>query len=434
MNNQETLETKSDFRSGEEWAKNYRPIKRSGDRPARVGGTLFDDLSGTEGKYVHQMDREFVWSVFSNGYFEYIQNGLTTGAIGYLVSDNPERFKDQHLRFAIGYDGIDWDAFERFQNGGSTVVEEANTEEFEADGDNLDGSIEAVTAEPVADPVGDEVEAADREPLTQDSEALAALPEPEAADLPVAPHETEEEALTAIAIDSAVAEEEHSSAEYEYPPAEPHYPGVAWHDPYLETDPAAVEPVEPLAEVYSGEVQPDETQQSEPDVSYDLPTAEPETETVEHSPIEEYVEGESHHEFSSSQVESSYGEFEQVPALVQPEQEYQDPSECEPPTEYQNVQEAIAEAPQQRLAEPVVLEPEPAPPQVLIRELPFGYEAARLDFDIYGGWPGAFQCKSCRGNGFYAGVRMCGIECPDCVGRGWNIPHGSPHEIQVVVR
>ncbi len=54
----------------------------------------------------------------NNGHFDYIKNGLDSGAIGYLVSDNPARFSEISTKFVVGYDQIDWKAFERLQEGG----------------------------------------------------------------------------------------------------------------------------------------------------------------------------------------------------------------------------------------------------------------------------------------------------------------------------
>jgi hypothetical protein len=433
------LETKSDFQSAEEWAKKYRPLKRSGNRPARVGGTLFDDLTGTEGKFIRSEERQFVWSVFSNGYFEFIQNGLIQGAVGYLLSDNPELTKDQGLKFAIGYDSIDWNAFERFQNGETMVAEEAKAEEIadRLDHDNEaehDDSEEDVTVEPAAVAVFDEDETAVTESPIQEIESLEAVPlegvhhEPGA--LSESPDKTEEEALTEIAAETEVIEDERSSAEYEYPPAEHYYQ----EGTYLETEPIAVAPVEPVAEEYSDEVQPDDTLQAGPEASYNPPAVIPEVESVEdphYDPLVTEVAPASAEEYPETE-KHTVEVLEELPySLVEPTT-----SDIEPgpqaPEEYQHAPEAIAEEPQQWAIESVVEDPAPEP-QALVRQLPFDYEAARLDYDIYGEWPGATQCKSCCGSGFYAGITMTGIGCPDCAERGWNPPPGSPHEIPVVV-
>jgi hypothetical protein len=74
------------------------------------------------------------------------------------------------------------------------------------------------------------------------------------------------------------------------------------------------------------------------------------------------------------------------------------------------------------------------PPQeepIGMRKLPIGLEEAKKDHDTYGPWPEAVECGSCCGNGYFAGIRMCDIDCETCDGRGWNPATGSPLEIPI---
>ncbi len=122
----------------------------------RNNGTLFD-RHGEDRKFVNRMEREFIWSVCHNGYFEYVQAGIhnDSNVIGYLVTDNPVLFADLNSKFAIGFPMIDWNTFERC--GEPEVTSEANLDighvtsaapEFETPAKQHAASVQKIETEP----------------------------------------------------------------------------------------------------------------------------------------------------------------------------------------------------------------------------------------------------------------------------------------------
>lgn len=67
--------------------------------------------------------------------------------------------------------------------------------------------------------------------------------------------------------------------------------------------------------------------------------------------------------------------------------------------------------------------------RIVKRTLPVGMASVCIDYQSFGSWPGAVECKECNGTGNFYGNDEDGdyLPCDECSGRGWNPPAGGPH-------
>jgi len=455
------LETRSDFQSAEVWAKIYRPIKQRNRVDKRVGGTLFD-ASGVDGAFVARMDKEFVWSVFNAGFFDYVQNGLAEDAVGYLVSDNPVLFKDLNIKFAIGYDDIDWGDFDQFQEAMVTVDDNYSAAQLDDDIESVDASVEAPVdpdgCEPGIEPVVEEPEIVAVEGGSTNFESLPVepvrareQPAPEAAALDQVTH-YDAEARGLDTLDAAhayTAEIAGNSADPvvvddQVALASPYLPGVDGCDPFAESDPGADCREEVVLVDVAGDIQSVATQQIELEIAHAPEQPATEALSVPEDTICEPDRAQVYDLDANAEPVHECDEPEHLPDDESAEPFSLDTSSfapAEPDAEVEEVSVASAVCEQEAEAvdeEPDLSadrEPDPlaTPDPLIMRELPVGWEAAQIDFETYGAWPNSVLCQSCQGTGFFAGIRISEIGCPLCDERGWKPPEGTPHEIPVTV-
>ncbi len=476
------LETKSDFQSAEEWAIRYCPLKHRRGKSECVGGTLFD-VGGEDLKFVTRMDKEFVWSVFNNGCFDYIENGLDSGAIGYLVSDNPVRFAEISTKFAIGYDQIDWNVFERVQEDGHLAVEddesieglngsvedfdvesempESGTVEMSAEISRENASLVKAESHPAAsegsgmqmdtgEGATDETSVSSEpvfvaEPVSWPVESVPDL------DTCKEDRETEETILAAEPVKGAPVEVGRSESS-QLPEAIASYPGVVMESAQsvdaesYESDPA--EKAEVAVDGFAGELPTTEPEPIDEQPQCETVDSMPEEQAQGHAPSGEYESAEERNAQHAGETVATvdgneYAGVGAAPAESNGEAGSSDDFSYAPvepvcgedgaPEQFTYETEAPDEdqyAPSDQYREHQWAEPAPRQP-VAMRQIPIGREAAQRDRETYGPWPDSVPCTSCRGNGFYAGIQMSGIGCDKCDERGWNPAPGAPIEIPV---
>ncbi len=476
------LETKADFQSAEEWAFRYRPLKHGRGADECVGGTLFD-VEGEDFKFVARMDKEFVWSLFNNGHFDYIENGLNSGAIGYLVSDNPVRFAEISTKFAIGYDQIDWNAFERAQEDGHLAIEDDESSEGlnggVGDFDVENETPESGTAEQLAEISGENVPFVEAEsyPATPEGSAVrfdvgeGATDEASVSTEPVSVAETvswsfesvpdldtrkedcetEEIIPAAEPVEGAPAEEGRSGSN-QFPEAIASYPGDVMESVLpvdaesYESDPT--KKAEVADDRFAGELPITEPEQIDAQPECEIVDSMPEEQAQGSASAGEYesaaqrnpqhavevvatIDGNEHAGIGTTPAghngeDGSGDDFSYAPVVPVWGEEglpEQDTYETDGAVEAQY-------APADQYGEHQWAEPAPLQP-VGMRQIPIGREAALLDRETYGPWPESVTCTSCHGNGFYAGIQMSDIGCDKCDERGWNLAPGAPIEIPV---
>lgn len=388
MGKQIIPEEAPEFRSAEEWAEQYQPVKKDIGIRDCLGGTLFDPF-GEGRQYVGRMGEVFVWAVLNNGYFDYVQNGFSADALGYLVSDNPVRFTDAETKFVIGYEEIDWEVFARLRESGATAALDDNPEE------STDGAAD----EPDA---GADL---DKPFPPEDAASISA-----AADGYAEPAPIDHAPVVEDATDAAPAEEVPDEIAEEARCAH----GEALPDTGL----AANIEEEPEQAVMA------------PPVAFAQELESPPTDTASVDAKNDFAEGVNPSEYKPDV-------YTEVSTAIEAQQIETDLSEDEPPGVTATSTSMESECPdegQQPMAEDPdsgwVEEP-PAKEPVGVRRLPIGSEDVQLDLEAYGAWPNAVACKACRGNGCFAGIEMCGIDCDGCDGRGWNPAPGAPREIPI---
>ncbi len=412
--------TRENFKDAADWEKKYRPIRHGTGTRVRSNGTLFD-RQGEHRRFVITMEREFVWSVFHNGFFEYIQAGLhkDSDVVGYLVTDNPVLFADLASKFAIGYHMIDWPAFEHrgvlelateevLDIGDVTAVRQ----EIEVPGEQPAASVQKVEAELVGEEIAsgckDEkaptyaIVPAKRKDRTPNSvkRLVGSFRRMTEERKPMLSRETVEEPRSVLA----------AAPETPVSPS----PTLA---PVSELLPPEMPPaITPTPAQIPGPGRP--TSVLRPKSRFARPRPKPAPQPF--------------------------------PQFAPPSTPAPDPQPTPKPTPVQVIVASSVSLRTKTIIPPATpppptpaADPLPLPDtsaamakalQVRVRYLPFGIDAAKLDQQVYGPWPNAIECKVCCGNGYFGGVVVGLIACDDCEGRGWNPPPGTPAELAVPVK
>jgi hypothetical protein len=402
-------ETRQNFKNADDWEKKYRPMMHGHGIRVRNNGTLFD-RQGEDRKFVHRMEREFIWSVFHNGVLEYIQAGRhnDSNVVGYLITDNPVLFADLNSKFAIGYHAIDWNAFEHPSepklateeviDGGNVTVP---VPEILAPAEQSAASVEKVEAEPACPemaPGGEDKKS--QVPAIGEKKDKAANPVMRLVgsfrrktedNRPIpASKAVEDPCAVPVSVPDAPTPQEPVPARV-VAPLPPEMP------PAVTTTPAPI---------------PATAQAPRPARPAAAPKPKPRFARPKLSPLP----------------------FPQLAPLSTPGP---DPLPTPPPkpvivtaaTVNIQVKPTLPQA-KPPTATPAA-DPLPSPDtsaaaatavQVRVRYLPIGTDAAKLDLQVYGPWPHATECKDCCGTGNFAGVIVGLIACECCEGRGWNPP------------
>jgi hypothetical protein len=411
-------ETRENFKDAADWEKKYRPIRRGTGTRVRSNGTLFD-RQGEHRRFVITMEREFVWSVFHNGFFEYIQAGLhkDSDVVGYLVTDNPVLFADLTSKFAIGYHMIDWTALaHRGEPGCEEPMDlgdvSAVTRIIDAPSEMPAASVQKVEVELVCEEIASRSK--DERPSTHEpvpgkrkdrtpnsvKRLVGSFRRKTEEKRPMSSRETVEEPRSVLA---AAPETPVSPSPTLAPVSEllpPEMPLVITPTPAQM--PAPGRPTSVLR----------------PKSRFARPRPKP-------APLP-------------------------FPQFAPPSTPAPDPQPTPKPTPVQVIVASSVSLKPKTIIPPATppahtpaADPLPLPDtsaatamalQVRVRYLPFGIDAAKLDQQVYGPWPNAIECKVCGGSGYFGGVVVGLIACDDCEGRGWNPPPGTPAELVVPVK
>jgi hypothetical protein len=356
------------------------------------------------------MEREFVWSVFQNGDFEYIQAGRhnDSNVVGYLVTNDPVLFADLKSKFAIGSETF---ASKTFEQRGEAAL--ATPEVLAID--------EVTVAEP-------EIEIPVEQPAVSIQKLDAEL------------------ACTEIA---SCGKEEKSPTQEPSPDKKknrtPNYMKRLVGSFRRKTEMTRPMPTsEAVEELCTApvvvQVSPVLPEPIPATVAAPLSTEMPPSITPAPAPIPADTEASTPGHLASSLAP-------EMPEVIAA-------TPVQKPT---HARQAPAPRSRSRFARPKaaplpfpLLAPSPTPAadplplpdtsvaaakaaQVRVRYLPFGTDAAKLDRQVYGSWPNAVQCKDCGGTGYPSGVVVGLMPCDECDGRGWNPPMGAPIEITVSV-
>jgi len=418
-------ETPADYKDAIDWEKKYCPIKRGNGVRLRNNGTLFD-LQGEDRKFINRMDPEFIWSVFDNGSFEYIQAGKRNdrNVIGYLVTDNPVFFADLDTKFAID----------------SKTIERGGVAEFAIEDARDTGDV--IAAAP-------EIEAPTEQPSAKVLEVT-----PELASVDVAPNHREVKSPTPSSaatkkdrtpnpvtrLVSSFLRKTREKRTMQTSRAAEELSAVPVAPPETPVSPS------PTPALLSAPVPP----QMSPTIA-PTPVPNPEPVAVPSAP-------EAQQEVAPMATRISV-------AVSAPEPQERPPAITPDPTPIPGAasvpalsRPVLVSRPRPRPTRPKTAElsfplfapsstpapdPRPAPDtsvaaakavEVRVRYLPFGIDATKLDRQVYGPWPNAVVCKDCKGTGYSSGIVVGLIACNECDGRGWNPPYGGATEITVTVK
>lgn len=418
--------SRKSFRAAAEWAATYQPVRRKAGGPIHAGGTLFG-LGKSDQSFLLTVDREFIWTVFSASSIEYIVAGKRKGAnvLGYLVTDNPVLLREVNRRWAIDYERIDWDEWER-------QGQEANKDAPSGNATSRTPSGEPTAPDP-SDGHAKRNPGGITAPLHKAFERAASA---------VLDHLAATVTPTARKTGFEEIQREAKPAPSARPAAEPSISAsapIAFSETVPSATPLIPPPPAPAKKRAPRAKKPARHIEEPP--APNLPFPEPATaETLPPKPVPAVA-----YPKPPRPKPRPRPVLPLPPSLPPPIPSGPDPLPTPPAPRPKLIKVDLATLPEKEIAIPLSAPPPttanpdplptPAPPPMprrfRTRTLPIGASAAQLDQDVFGAWPGAVRCQRCHASGFVREEHSGLAACEACDGRGWNPPQDSPLELKV---